>query len=75
MANEVQAPQVDIEKISEGHDLSLLGLIADADIFVQLIMFLLVIASIWCWTIIINKSKMIRKEKKISALQGHLEWT
>ena len=67
MANEMQAPQVDIEKISEGHDLSLLGLIADADIFVQLIMFLLVIASIWCWTIIINKSKMIRKEKKISA--------
>jgi len=67
MANEVQVPQVDIEKISEGHDLSLLGLIADADIFVQLIMFLLVIASIWCWTIIINKSKMIRKEKKISA--------
>ena len=67
MANEAQVPQVDIEKISEGHDLSLLGLIADADIFVQLIMFLLVIASIWCWTIIINKSKMIRKEKKISA--------
>jgi len=67
MANELQAPQVDIEKISEGHDLSLLGLIADADIFVQLIMFLLVIASIWCWTIIINKSKIIRKEKKISA--------
>lgn len=67
MANEVQAPQVDIEKISEGHDLSLLGLIADADIFVQLIMFLLVIASIWCWTIIINKSRIIRKEKKISA--------
>ena len=67
MANEVKAPQVDIEKISEGHDLSLLGLIADADIFVQLIMFLLVIASIWCWTIIINKSKIIRKEKKISA--------
>jgi len=67
MANEVQAPQVDIEKISEGHDISLLGLIADADIFVQLIMFLLVIASIWCWTIIINKSKIIRKEKKISA--------
>ena len=67
MANEVKAPQVDIEKISEGHDLSLLGLIADADIFVQLIMFLLVVASIWCWTIIINKSKIIRKEKKISA--------
>ena len=66
MAKEVQAPKVDIETISEGNDLSLLGLIADADIFVQLIMFLLIIASIWCWTIIINKTKMIRKEKKIS---------
>ena len=66
MAKEVQAPQVDIETISEGHDLSLLGLISDADIFVQLIMFLLIVASIWCWTIIINKSKMIRREKKIS---------
>ena len=66
MAKEVQAPKVDIEKISEGHDLSLLGLIADADIFVQLIMFLLIVASIWCWTIIINKSKMINREKKLS---------
>jgi biopolymer transport protein TolQ len=66
MAKEVQAPQVDIEKISEGHDLSLLGLIVDADIFVQLIMFLLIVASIWCWTIIINKSKLIRREKKIT---------
>ena len=65
MANEVQAPQVDIETISEVHDLSLLGLISDADIFVQLIMFLLVFASIWCWTIIINKSKVIRREKKM----------
>jgi biopolymer transport protein TolQ len=66
MANELKAPQVDVEIISKSHDLSLLGLIADADIFVQLIMFLLVVASIWCWTIIINKSKMIRREKKIS---------
>ena len=66
MAKEVQTPQVDIETISEGNDFSLLGLIADADIFVQLIMFLLIVASIWCWTIIINKSKIIRREKKIS---------
>jgi biopolymer transport protein TolQ len=66
MAKEVQAPKVDIETISQGHDISLLGLIADADIFVQLIMFLLIVASIWCWTIIINKSKMIRREKKLS---------
>jgi biopolymer transport protein TolQ len=68
MANEVKVPQVDIEKISDGHDLSLFGLIADADIFVQLIMFLLLAASIWCWTIIINQSKTIRREKKGSKI-------
>ena len=63
MAKGVQAQEVDIETISQGHDISLFGLIADADVFVQLIMFLLIVASIWCWTIIINKSKMIRREK------------
>ncbi len=66
MAKEVKAPEVNIETVSQGPDLSLLGLIGDADIFVQLIMFLLIVASVWCWTIIINKSKMIRREKKIS---------
>ena len=66
MAKGVQAPEAVVETISQGHDISLLGLISDADIFVQLIMFLLIVASIWCWTIIINKSKMIRREKKLS---------
>lgn len=66
MAKEVSAPKVNIETSSEAPDLSLLGLIGDADFFVQLIMFLLLLASIWCWTIILNKSKVIRREKKIS---------
>ena len=74
MAKEVSAPQVDVETITEAHDLSLLGLIGDADFFVQLIMFLLLVASVWCWTIIMNKSKMIRREKKISkAFEGYFK--
>lgn len=61
-------PEVNIEKISEQADLSLFGLILEADFFVQLIMFILLLASIWCWTIIINKSRVLRKEKKISKI-------
>ena len=54
MAKEVSTPKVDVETISEAPDLSLFGLIGDADFFVQLIMFLLLVASVWCWTIILN---------------------
>ena len=66
MAEEIKTPEVDVEKISEQSDLSLLGLIYEADFFVQLIMLLLLLSSIWCWTIIINKSRLFRREKKIS---------
>jgi len=66
MAEKNKTPEVDVEKISEQSDLSLLGLIYEADFFVQLIMLLLLLSSIWCWTIIINKSRLFRREKKIS---------
>ena len=29
-------------------------------------MFLLLLSSVWCWTIIINKTRLFRKEKRIS---------
>ena len=66
MAKEVSTPKVNVETVSEAPDLSLFGLIGDADFFVQLIMFSLLVASVWCWTIILNKSKIIRREKRIS---------
>lgn len=37
------------------HDLSIVGLIANADIVVKGVLLLLVLASFWCWTIIIAK--------------------
>jgi len=54
------------ETTSEQPDLSLFGLIWEADVFVQFIMFLLLLSSVWCWTIIINKTRLFRKEKRIS---------
>ena len=68
MDEEVKTPNVEVETVSEQTDLSLLGLIYEADFFVQIIMLLLLLSSIWCWTIIINKSRLFRREKKISKL-------
>jgi biopolymer transport protein TolQ len=68
MDEEVKTPNVKVETVSEQTDLSLLGLIYEADFFVQIIMLLLLLSSIWCWTIIINKSRLFRREKKISKL-------
>ena len=48
-------PEVKTEIISNVLDLSILGLFFQADPFVKGVMFYLILASIWCWTIIINK--------------------
>lgn len=50
------------------HDLSMWGLFMQSDIIVKVVMIMLVIASVWCWTIIIEKratlSKLTRRAKK-----------
>ena len=66
MDEKTKTPEVIVEKTSEQADLSLFGLILEADFFVQFIMFLLLLSSVWCWTIIINKSRLFRKEKRIT---------
>jgi biopolymer transport protein TolQ len=43
------------------HDLSLWGLFLQADIVVKLVMLMLIVASIWCWAIIIDKSRKLRR--------------
>ena len=69
------APEVKTEIISNGPDLSILGLFFQADPIVKGVMFLLIFASIWCWTIIINKSSSIRKEKKLSMQFEDIFWS
>lgn len=52
-------------------DLSILGLITGADITVKLVLLTLVLASIWSWAIIIDKSILLRKVvKKISEFEN-----
>lgn len=52
-------------------DLSILGLITGADIVVKLVLLTLVLASIWSWAIIIDKSILLRKVvKKISEFEN-----
>lgn len=43
------------------HDISLWGLFANADIFVQIIMLILLLASFWCWTIVFSKVTQLKK--------------
>ena len=73
MDEKTKTPEVIKEQTSEQADLSLFGLIMEADFFVQFIMFLLLLSSVWCWTIIINKSRLFRKEKRISNAKKTLE--
>lgn len=50
------------------HDMSMWGLFLHADIIVKTVMIMLMISSVWCWTIIIEKratlSKLARRAKK-----------
>ena len=55
--------------------MTILGLFFQADPFVKGVMFLLIFASIWCWTIIINKSNTMRREKKFSMEFEDIFWS
>jgi len=56
-----------VKEVLEGaSDISLWGLFFQADIVVKLVMLILLLASIWCWTIIIEKLFSSRKELKLA---------
>ena len=56
--------QVVKEIILGADEISLWGLFLQADIVVKLVMLVLLLASVWCWTIIIEKVFSSRKELK-----------
>ncbi len=68
-------PDVKTEIISQGHDFSAFGLFFQADPIVKAVMLLLLLLSIWCWAIIINKSMTFRKEKKLQQEFEELFWS
>jgi biopolymer transport protein TolQ len=49
---------------AQSHDLSLYGLFIQAHIVVKIVMIGLVIASVWCWGIVIDKYLMFSRNKK-----------
>ncbi len=58
---------VDAAQLAGTHapvDLSFLGLFLQADIIVKLVVLLLLVASVWSWSIIINKASRLAKVKK-----------
>jgi biopolymer transport protein TolQ len=46
------------------HDLSVWGLFMQADLIVKAVMILLLLMSVWCWAIIIEKVRAIRQARK-----------
>ena len=54
------------EVISGPDSLSLWNLFLQADIVVKLVMLILILASIWCWTIILEKFFLARSEIKMA---------
>ena len=45
-------------------DMSIWGLFIAADPLVKAVMLLLVLASIWCWAIIVDKVGAVRRERR-----------
>lgn len=59
----------------QADDLSLLNLFFAADPVVKLVILLLIIASIWCWAIIFDKTRRIRRQKRYAAQFDNLFWS
>ena len=61
---EPEVTQAALEGTAPAHDLSIVGLILHADIIVQAVLLLLLLASLWSWAIIFDK---IGRYRKVSA--------
>jgi len=57
------------------HDLSAWGLFLQADIVVKFVILVLILASIWCWAIIFEKSRSFGKVNKKANKFEHAFWS
>jgi biopolymer transport protein TolQ len=57
---------VDMTVTHSSADLSIVGLFLAADPFVKLVMLLLVLASVWCWAIVVEKITVLRRERALA---------
>ena len=56
-------------------DLSIMGLFWAADPFVKLVMLLLILASVWCWAIVVEKVTIIRRERRLAQAFEDAFWS
>lgn len=56
-------------------DFSMWGMFSSADILVQLVMLMLVVASVWSWTIIFEKARRMRRVNKAADAFEEIFWS
>ena len=66
---------VEITATNSSVDLSIYGLFLASDPFVKIVMLLLVLASIWCWAIVLEKVLVLRKERLFAQKFEELFWS
>ena len=59
---------------SVAHDMSMFGLFMQADLIVKLVMFMLLIASVWCWAIIFECLDQRVTFTLLDALVKFIKW-
>jgi biopolymer transport protein ExbB/TolQ len=59
---------MDSSLIATAHDFSLVGLFLQADPVVKGVMLLLVLASIGCWAVILDKAVRLRRARRDAAV-------
>ena len=61
--------------VSTSQELSILALFLAADLLVKMVMIILVAASIWSWSIMIQKSRSYRNQRKLTSLFEERFWS
>ena len=61
--------------VSTSSELSIFGLFLAADLLVKTVMILLVAASIWSWSIMIQKSRSFRNQRNLTNLFEERFWS
>jgi biopolymer transport protein TolQ len=61
--------------LAGGHDMSVIGLVLQADIIVKIVLLILVLASFWCWTIIFDKFLKMRRLQDQAAQFEEAFWS
>ncbi|WP_343562216.1 protein TolQ [Kiloniella sp. b19] len=59
-----QVENLVLNTAAAGHDLSVWGLFLQADVIVKAVMIMLVLASVWSWAVMIDKTLLLRRLRK-----------